>query len=52
LEFGWCSAEIWEFPELMHRLAASSAPPGDVGDNAKGVFFVIERELRVSGSLV
>ncbi|QCD78743.1 hypothetical protein DEO72_LG1g2379 [Vigna unguiculata] len=46
------SAGIWEVPELMHRLAASFAPPGDVGDNVEGVLFVIERVLRVSGSLV
>ena len=52
LESGWCSAGIWEVPELMHRLAASFAPPGDVGDNVEGVLFVIERVLRVSGSLV
>jgi len=43
---------IWEVPELMHRLAVRSWPPGDVGDNAEGVFFVIERVLRVGGSLV
>jgi len=52
LESGWCSAGIWEVPELMHRLAAQSWPPGDVGDSAEGVLVVIERVLRVSGSLV
>ena len=52
LESSWCSAEIWKFPELMHRLAASSVPLGDGGDSAEVAFFVIEWELRVRGSLV
>jgi len=36
----------------MHRLAASFAPPGDVGDSAEGGLIVIERVLSVSRSLV
>ncbi|QCD94683.1 hypothetical protein DEO72_LG5g2768 [Vigna unguiculata] len=43
---------IWEVPELTHRLAARSWPPGDVGDSAEGVLVVIERVLSVSKSLV
>jgi len=47
----WVQEESGNFPELMHRLAARNWPPGDVGDNAEGVLFVIERVMRVSGSL-
>jgi len=48
----WVQEESRKFPRLMHRLAARSWSPGDVGDSTEGVFFVIERVLRVSGSLV
>jgi len=44
LESGWCIAEIWKFPELMHRLAARSLPPSDDDGSAGVAFFLVEGE--------
>jgi len=48
----WARFGVWLVQCRSLGSSRTDAPPGDVGDSAEGVFFVIEQELRVSGSLV